>query len=133
MDVKIAIAKMIATIVVWVMVIGAMALIGLFLAPVLGADSLGALFMVLAAAVVTNGFIWDWGRGLRSSSNQMTDRAQAEAELYDLAYQSREKRKRDQIDARLSDLSDTELVDLRERLLAGELEEDELAAILRNR
>ena len=60
MDIKeTTISRAIATIVVWMAVAGSIALVGVFLAPSLGEDALGAIFMILVAAVVTNGFIWN--------------------------------------------------------------------------
>ncbi|GAB5494498.1 MAG: hypothetical protein Phog2KO_47130 [Phototrophicaceae bacterium] len=131
MDSKATIWRAISTIVVWVAVAGSVALTGVFLAPSLGEDALGAIFMILVAAVVTNGFIWNWGAGDGSSKKSKKDRKAAEEELYDMALDRQQKRKRDNIGSRLSDFSDDELIDLRQRLQSGEISEDDLEYILR--
>lgn len=121
--------KAIATIVVWVMVVVSVAITGVFLAPQMGEDSIGAIFMVVAAAVVTNGFIWQWG----STGQRKLDKKQREAaedELYDMASSVGEKRKRDRLAVALSQLSDGELENLRSRIRSGEIDEQDLAEIL---
>jgi len=123
--------KAIATIVIWMMVVGAIALTGIFLAPEIGEDALGAIFMVLVAAVVTNGFIWDWGRGSRVSRRDLRKRQAMEDDIYDMAHNSLQKRKRDDIGSRLSDLSDDDLLDLRHRVQSGDVDEGEIAYLLR--
>lgn len=121
--------RAIATAIVWVMVVGLIALVGVFITPELGEDSLGALFMILVAAVVSTGFVWNWGQ-IEGVSNKK-DRQKAESEIFDMAYDLDGKRKRDEIGSRLSEFTDAELVQLRERLQAGDLDDDELQYILR--
>lgn len=131
METKGTLWRGVSTIVVWFMAVGAIALSGIFLAPEIGEDVLGAIFMILLAAVLTNGFIWDWGAGSGSSKKSNKDRQRAEDELYNLALDKQQKRKRDALGSRLSDLSDDELIDLRLRLQAGDIDEDDLSYILR--
>jgi hypothetical protein len=124
--------KAIATIVIWVMVVITVALTGVFLAPALGDESVAAIFLVVAAAIVSNGFIWNWGStGQRKL--QRKERESAEDELYELASNVGEKRKRDRLAVALSQLSDGELVNLRSRIRNGEIDEQELAEILSER
>lgn len=121
--------KAIATIVVWVMVVITFALTGVFLAPQMGDDAMGAIFMVVAAAIVTNGFIWQWGStGQRKFDRKK--REETEDELYDMASSVGEKRKRDRLAVALSQLSDGELENLRSRIRSGEIDEQDLAEIL---
>jgi hypothetical protein len=121
--------KAIATIVIWVMVVVSVAITGVFLAPNMGDESLGAIFMVIAAAIVTNGFIWNWGAtGQRKLDRK--SRESAEDELYDLASNVGEKRKRDRLAVALSQLSDGELHSLRSRIRNGDIDEQDLAEIL---
>jgi hypothetical protein len=88
--------------------------------------------MTMIAAIVSNGFIWDWGSGGRASSRRDLRKRQAmEDDLYDMAFNGAKKRKREDIGSRLSDFSDDELMDLRNRLQSGELDEDEMAYLLR--
>ncbi len=124
-------AKAIATVAVWMMVTGAIALIGIFLAPEIGSDALGAIFMLMIAAILTNGFIWDWGRGSRLSKRELRKRRAMEADIYHMAQDSLHKRKRENISSRLSDLSDDELLDLRYRVQSGEVDEGEIAYLFR--
>ncbi len=130
MEIKGTFWRAVSTIAVWLIVVGAIALTSILLAPEIGEESLGAIFMILVAAVVTNGFIWNWGAGAGSSKKEK-DRENAEEELYNLALNKQQKRKRDKIGSRLSDLSDDELLDLRQRLQAGDVDEADLAYILR--
>jgi|GEM_PF-994019 len=125
------IARAVATVVVWVMVTGSIALTGIFLAPEIGEDALGAIFMIMIAAILSNGFIWNWGRGNSLSRRQMRKRMDMENELYDITESRQAKRKRDEIGSRLSDLSDNELIELRQRLQSGEIDEGEIAYLLR--
>lgn len=121
--------KAIATIVIWVMVVASLAITGVFLAPNMGDDAIGAIFIVVAAAIVTNGFIWNWGStGQRKLDKK--ERESAEDELYDLASNVGEKRKRDRLAVALSQLSDGELVNLRSKIRNGEIDEQDLAEIL---
>ena len=121
--------KAIATIVIWVMVVASIAITGVFLAPNMGDDAIGAIFIVVAAAIVTNGFIWNWGStGQRKLDKK--ERESAEDELYDLASSVGEKRKRDRLAVALSQLSDGELHNLRSKIRNGEIDEQDLAEIL---
>jgi hypothetical protein len=119
----------VATIVIWVMVTGGIALGGVFLAPQLGEEVLGFFFMLLAAAVVCTGFVWKWGQ-LPGGENQKKGKQKNEDYLaaYDSDYD--EKRKRDRLGAALRTLSDDELVRLRERIARGEIAEEDLASVL---
>lgn len=131
MNNKNTLAQAIATVAVWIMTVGAIALTGVFLAPELGSDSLGAIFMIMIAAVVTNGFIWDWGRGSGVTRRDLRNRQAMEDDLHDMALNSLQKRKREDIGSRLSDLSDNELLDLRGRIQSGDVDEGELSYLLR--
>lgn len=124
------IARSVATAVVWVMVAGSIALTGIFLAPAIGEDALGAIFMIMIAAVLSNGFIWNWGRGNKLSRRDMQKRRELEEELYDMALHNQAKRKRNEIGTRLTDMSDDELLDLRQRLQSGDIDEGEIAHLL---
>lgn len=136
--------KAVATVVVWTMVVGAIVLSSIFLGPSLGEDIIAVIFMVMAAAVVSMGFVWNWGqvdgqhKGRRAEKNKRADRDDDEADVYDeLLYTVGATDKRKHGDDRLSDalrsLSDDELIRLRQRLANGEITEDELAAALRDR
>jgi uncharacterized membrane protein len=135
--------KAVATVVVWTMVVGAIVLSSVFLGPSLGEDIIAIIFMVMAAAVVSMGFVWNWGQveGQQKANqhqNKRTNRDDDEADLYDeLLYTAGATGKRKNGDDRLSDalrsLSDDELIRLRQRLANGEITEDELAAALRDR
>lgn len=128
---KNTLAQAIATVVVWIMAVGAIALTGVFLAPELGSDSLGAIFMIMIAVVVTNGFIWDWGRGSGLSRRDLRNRQALEDDIYDMGSNRLQKRKRDDISSRLSNLSDDELLDLRGRIQSGDIDEGEMAYLLK--
>jgi hypothetical protein len=121
--------KAIASIVMWVMIAVSFVATAIFLVPQMGEEALGAVFMLLAAGVVCSGFIWNWGStGQRKLDKKV--RESAEDELYNLASSVGEKRKRDRLAVSLSHLSDNELLDLRQKLRNGDLDEQELAEIL---
>lgn len=138
--------KAIATLGMWVFVTGGMALIGIFMAPAMGEDALGAVFMLMAAAVVISGFIWNWGQVPGQESNKQARRNarkqrrqerhhhdNVDDEYYDLYYaQSTKKGKNseDRLAAALKQLSDEELVGLRERIARGEIREEDLESVL---
>jgi hypothetical protein len=104
--------KAMATVATCVMLIAALALSGTLLAPQMGDEALGAVFMVMAGAIVINGFVWNWGAtGQRKLDRKA--REAAEDELYDYASNVGEKRKRDRLAVALSQLSDGELVSLK--------------------
>ena len=118
----------VATIVIWVMVTGGIALGGVFLAPQLGEEVLGFFFMLLAAAVVCTGFVWKWGQLPGAQQKKGKQKNEDYAYGYDEDYD--EKRKRDRLGAALRSLSDDELVRLRERIARGEIAEEDLASVL---
>ena len=120
-----------ATIVIWIMVTGGIALGGVFLAAPLGEAVLGFFFMLLAAAVISTGFVWDWGRIPGDGRRFRKRHAQDDDRLYNYAGGYDDKRKRDRLSDALRSLADDELIHLRERLARGEIEEEELARILR--
>lgn len=123
------ILRLVATAIVWGAVIAVTALVGVFLSPTMGDEAMGALFFVTIAALLTNGFIWQWGQ-IEGKSKQHNRQA-SEDDIFDLAHSLNRKRKRDEIGGRLSDLSDDQLLDLRERLQVGAVDDDELAYLLR--
>jgi hypothetical protein len=121
--------KAMATVATCIMLIASLALTGALLAPQMGDESLGAVFMVMAGAIVINGFVWNWG----STGQRKMDKKAREAtedELYDYASSVGEKRKRDRLAVALSQLSDGELVTLKDRIRNGEIDEQDLAEIL---
>ena len=121
--------KAMATVATCIMLIASLALTGALLAPQMGDESLGAVFMVMAVAIVINGFVWNWG----STGQRKMDKKAREAtedELYEYASNVGEKRKRDRLAVALSQLSDGELVTLKDRLRSGEIDEQDLAEIL---
>lgn len=121
--------KMVATSVVWVMAVAMLILSGIFLVPSLGEDAIAVPILAIIGAIISSGFIWLGGN---SDESEKKDRAEQEAELFSLAQNFDQKRKRDRISNRLSDLSDDELIDLRERIQMGDISEDELSYLLQN-
>ncbi|MGB7338492.1 MAG: hypothetical protein WBC91_06330 [Phototrophicaceae bacterium] len=119
--------RAVSTAIVWLMVIGIIALVSIFLTPELGEDVIVPILFVLVAAVMTNGFIWDWGRGASSADNRK--QKQATLTMLDENINTLKRKRRDR-SQRLEDYSDTELLDLRERVIAGEIDESELAQLL---
>jgi hypothetical protein len=92
----------------------------IFIGDSLGEDIIGLAFIMLFAGVLVSGFIWNWGR---------TGDAQAtEKQNDDTDYQ--QKRKNDRLGQALRDLSNEELVRLRQRLATGEIDERDLEAAL---
>lgn len=133
--------KAIATMAIWTMSFVSIVVGSIFVAPVMGEDFLGFIFMVMAAAVVTSGFVWNWGRLPQDAindrlKNEQEDRKKknqgaSDDEYYDLFYSQTGKRKNnDRLASALRQLSDDELVRLRDRIASGELREEDLEDVL---
>lgn len=139
MDTKGNFWRAISTMVIWTMLTGSIALSGIFLAPVLGEDVIAVILALIIAAGVSTGMIWNSGRQEGSQGRWKKHRQQRwgsliKDELEDRDYNSREKPKRDdQLANALRQLSDTELVTLRKGIQNGEISEDELETVLRDR
>lgn len=121
--------KMCATVVVWVMIVAILVLTSIFMLPAIGEDAMAVPIIAIIGAIVTSGFIWLGGNEDKTEKRDK-DRAASEDEIYRLAENYSSKRKRDQISKNLSDLTDDELIDLRERIQMGMIDEDELAYLL---
>lgn len=133
MDVKGNFWRAIATIVIWVMTTGSMALSGVFLADVLGEDIIAVIFMVLVAAALSSGFIWNWGRG-EGSSRRRESRRRRWASLLDDEFEDRHYEEKPKNDDRLAtalrQLSDRQLENLRDGIRSGDISEDDLETML---
>ncbi len=81
----------------------------------LGGTIVPVLLFLLGAGVLVSGFIWNWGDG---SLNKQSSVSVSE-DMFG-------KRKRDELDAVLRNLSDEELIRLRRRLGEGSLSEEML-------
>lgn len=122
----------IATIIIWTMTTGGIALGGVFLVGRLGTAAMGFFFMLLAAAVICTGFVWDWGRIPGDSRRWRKGFEDNMADDYEVDAGSVEKRKNDRLRDALRALSDDELVRLRQRISRGEINEEDLANVLRD-
>lgn len=81
----------------------------------LGGTVVPVLLFLLGAGVVVTGFIWNWGETAKADTT------------HDIASEYfGEKRKRDELDDILRNLSDEELIRLRRRLSDGTLTEEML-------
>ncbi len=118
--------RAIATIVIWTMVVGGFALTGIFMADALGDGIVMVVFLLLGAAVASTGFVWNWGNMRGSSKVSWHD--WGEQMTFDET--RTEKRKADRISAALRNLSDDELVRLRQRIARGEITDEDLEAAL---
>ncbi|MDQ7026631.1 MAG: hypothetical protein Q9P44_13870 [Anaerolineae bacterium] len=116
----------IATMVIWTMVTGGIALGGIFIAPQLGNDAMGFFFMLFGAAVLCTGFVWNWGR-IEGDGRR---RRKQKNQQFDYDYDYDEKRKRNRLSKALKTLSNDELVQLRERISRGEIDDEDLASVL---
>lgn len=134
--------KAIATIVIWAMSFVSIVIGSIFVAPTLGEDFLGFIFMVMGAAIVTSGFVWNWGRLPQDAINdrikkekeerKKKNKGNSDDEYFDLFYaQTGNKRKNnDRLASALRQLSDDELVRLRDRIASGEIREEDLEDVL---
>jgi len=84
----------------------------------LGGTIVPVLLFMLGAGVMVTGFVWNWGDG--SLVKQQASRGSISEEFFG------EKRKRDELDDVLRDLSDEELIRLRQRLSDGSVDDDML-------
>lgn len=128
-DVKGTFWQVIATVVIWTMMTGGIALGSIFLAPSLGEEVLGFFFMLFAAAALSTGFVWDWGQ-VPGKEGQRSHQGKQKNEGYDYDESLDEKRKRDRLSAALKSLSDEELIRLRSQITRGDVQEEELASLL---
>lgn len=114
------------TIVIWVLVIVGTAIGSVFLAPQMGEEVMGFFFLLFGVALVCTGFIWKWGQmpGQAKQGKQKN-----ESYGYEMDYE--EKRKHDRLSNALKSLSDDDLIRLRERIARGEIQEEDLASVLR--
>lgn len=113
--------KAIATAVVWTMITGGFLLAFIFVGETLGEAIIGMVFLMLLAGVLVSGFVWNWGR---------IDTAGSMSDALDSEMRYREKRKNDRLGQALRDLSNDELMRLRQRLASGEIDEQDLEAAL---
>ena len=130
--------KAIATASIWVMSFVMIVIGSIFVAPVMGEDFLGFLFMVMAAAIVTSGFVWNWGRLPEDAKNnrrkqrreqRKEKRDKNDEEYYDLYLGNAAQGKRknnDRLAEALRQLSDDELVRLKDGIATGKIDEDDL-------
>ena len=104
-------AKAAATVFIWItylVIVGMVARLGLF--------GLGLAFIVSLPLIAITGMMW--GAFGNESDNQQKQQALSESEI--------EKRKRDRLDAVLRNLSDDDLVRLKERLADGTIDDEKL-------
>jgi len=115
------------TIVIWVLVIAGTAIGSVFLAPQMGEEIMGFFFLLFGVALVCTGFIWKWGQ----IPGQQQGKQKNKAYEYEADYNYEEKRKHDRLSNALKSLSDDDLIRLRERIARGEIQEEDLASVLR--
>lgn len=87
--------KLLFTFLTW----GSLIAVTIVLGEEMGAEVIPILFLMGGMLVVINGFIWDWGQGIKESKDKST--------LGQLAEE--EKRKRDMLDSVLRNMSDDQL------------------------
>lgn len=121
--------KMVSTSVIWAIALVSLIMTGIFIAPQIGEDAIGVVFIAFGAAVVSTGFIWNWGQVPGAKKDKKSNKDEDE-ETY---YNASQKQKNDQIASSLRDMSDEELVELRRRLSTGEIDEAELESMLSRR
>ena len=114
------------TIVIWAMVMVGTGIGSVFLAPQMGEEVMGFFFLLFGVALVCTGFIWKWGQ-IPGQTKQ--NKQKNESYGYEMDYE--EKRKHDRLSNALKALSDDDLIRLRERIARGEIQEDDLASVLR--
>ena len=100
--------KLLFTFLTW----GSLIAVAIVLGEEMGAVVIPVLFIMGGMLVVLNGFIWDWGQGVKET--KVTQGQLAEEE----------KRKRDMLDSVLRNMSDEQLQALRSRLTDPDFEDD---------
>jgi hypothetical protein len=118
-----------ATIVIWAMVMAGMGIGSVFLVPQMGEEVMGFFFLLFGAAIVCTGFVWKWGQMPGQGKGQ--GKQKNESYNYGSDYDYEEKRKHDRLSNALKALSDDDLIRLRERIARGEIQEEDLASVLR--
>lgn len=107
-------SRLASTVVIWALLVGAMIVLSLILAPYLQEIVITIPVIFTVAGVLLSGFIWQWGQ-LPNDSERI-----AVAERF----------KRDRLTMALRNLSDAELKSLRERLASGDIDDAQLARLL---
>jgi hypothetical protein len=97
-------AKIFLTIFIWLTTLGTFVATLAITIDELGAAIIPIVVFLFGAAIVTNGFIWQWGQ--QANNNQVEAQA--------------EKRKRERLDSVLRNMSDDELLGLKRRLAEGD-------------
>jgi hypothetical protein len=97
-------AKIFLTVFIWLTTMGAFVATLAITIDTLGAAVIPIMVFLFGAAIMTNGFIWQWGQ----QSNNTAVQEQAE------------KRKRERLDSVLRNMSDDELLSLKRRLAEGD-------------
>lgn len=116
----------IATAIIWVLLLAMTTLAFIFLGDTLGEDIIGLMFILVVGGVASTGFVWKWGR-LGNQDAQHTDK---DAYAWDAQADKRKRRNGDELSRALRDLSNDELVRLRDRLARGEIDDDDLLRLL---
>lgn len=131
MDAQSSFWRAIATIVIWVMATGSIALSGIFLADKLGKDVLGVIAISMIAAALSSGFIWNWGRTGMSRRRRRRWASLLDEALETRIYsQEKPKREDDRLAEALRQLSDRQLHNLRDGIQSGEISDDDLETML---
>ena len=100
--------KLLFTFLTW----GSLIAVTIVLGAEMGAEVIPILFLMGGMLVVINGFIWDWGQGVKETKATQGQLAEEE------------KRKRDMLDSVLRNMSDEQLRALRSRLTDPDFEDD---------
>lgn len=123
--------RAIATIVIWVMATGSIALSGIFLADKLGEDVIAVIVVSMIAAALSSGFIWNWGRTGMSRRRRRHWASLLDEALETRSYsQEKPKREDDRLAEALRQLSDRQLHNLRDGIRSGEISDDDLETML---
>jgi len=98
----------------WALLMAAMVLLADLLSPSFGQMMMVVLIFLTLIGIMLVGFTWNWGR-VSNTANQET---------------SSESRKRNRLTMALHDLSDSELIRLRQRLSDGDIGDEQLIRLM---
>jgi len=106
--------RFVAIVMGWALLMAAMVLLADLLSPSFGQMMMVVLIFLTLIGIMLVGFTWNWGR-VSNTANQET---------------SSESRKRNRLTMALHDLSDSELIRLRQRLSDGDIGDEQLIRLM---
>lgn len=111
--------RAVTTMTIWALLLVAIIIVSIFLPASLGEDIIAVYLFLAIAGAVSTGAVWSSNNSSEKTKDKLDAASTGEIE----------KRKNDRLASALQQLSDDELVSLRERINRGEVDERQLATL----